>query len=162
AVLLPWHPLRSSIFGALVFETWLAMLYVILRMAVSKLHWKLKTKPLWQHKDDLLRMAYLNVGLFFLARVHGRLWLPQPGGMRETVHWGFLILVAHFTFFYTVLFEMVRHVNLHISGDVFHNPQGLGICIVALAVILGVLLDHFALAFQTGVGWEYVPLLDEE
>ncbi|CAE7604750.1 unnamed protein product [Symbiodinium natans] len=44
----------------------------------------------------------------------------------------------------------------HISVDVFRNPQGLGICVVALVVILGVLFEHLALAFQADVGWEYV------
>eukprot|EP00439_Symbiodinium_sp_Y106_P038787 s2496_g4.t1 len=135
--LLPWQPSGSPFLGALVFESWLTVLYMLLRLAVSKLRWKLKMKPLWQHKDDLLRMAYLNVGLCFVGRIQARVWSPQTGGTFEFVRLDFLLLVAYFTFFYAVLFEMVRHVNLHISADVFRNPQGLGICAVALAVILG-------------------------
>ncbi|CAE7216229.1 unnamed protein product [Symbiodinium sp. CCMP2592] len=131
--LLPWQPLGSPFLGALIFESWLTVLYMLLRLAVSKLHWKLKMKPLWQHKDDLLRMAYLNVGLCFVGRIQARVWSPQTGGTFESVRLDFLLLVAYFTFFYAVLFEMVRHVNLHISADVFRNPQGLGICTVALA-----------------------------
>eukprot|EP00439_Symbiodinium_sp_Y106_P040154 s2496_g4.t3 len=48
--LLPWQPSGSPFLGALVFESWLTVLYMLLRLAVSKLRWKLKMKPLWQHK----------------------------------------------------------------------------------------------------------------
>eukprot|EP00439_Symbiodinium_sp_Y106_P039317 s2496_g4.t2 len=82
-------------------------------------------------------MLRAEVGLCFVGRIQARVWSPQTGGTFEFVRLDFLLLVAYFTFFYAVLFEMVRHVNLHISADVFRNPQGLGICAVALAVILG-------------------------
>eukprot|EP00434_Breviolum_minutum_P007770 symbB.v1.2.006856.t1/scaffold408.1/size210514/14 len=61
---------------------------------------------------------------------------------------------------------MVRHVNLHISLDVLQNPRGLGICIAALVVILGVLASHLSMAVQQGftfafvyVGWILLGLL---
>ncbi|CAJ1343812.1 unnamed protein product [Effrenium voratum] len=61
---------------------------------------------------------------------------------------------------------MVRHVNLHISADVLRNPRGLGICVAALFVILGVLLSHLRMAFAESwdfgaayVGWVLLGLV---
>mmetsp|Transcript_62220 Transcript_62220/g.136241 ORF Transcript_62220/g.136241 Transcript_62220/m.136241 type:complete len:250 (+) Transcript_62220:53-802(+) len=146
----PWDGLRSLI----CLEVLLGALYASLRLVIDFLHWKQATKDPWQHKDDLLRMAYLNVSLCFLGRVHGRMAGVFP------------LLLVYFTAFYTVLFEMVRYVNLHISMDVVGNPRGLGICIAALVVILGVLTSHLSLAFQQGtdfalayVGWVSLGLL---
>ncbi|CAE7393752.1 unnamed protein product, partial [Symbiodinium necroappetens] len=110
------------------------------------------------------------VGLCFMGRIQARVWSPQMEGAFESLRLDFLLLVAYFTFFYAatwrinvVLFEMaprqqvgegnrsgtstctmdLRLDLLHISADVFHNPQGLGICAVALAVILGGELQSF-------------------
>ncbi|CAE8649832.1 unnamed protein product, partial [Polarella glacialis] len=78
----------------------------------------------------------------------------------------FLLLLTYFTVFYSILFEMVRHINLHISSSLARNLPGLCIVVSALLVIAGVLVVHLRLAFAQGnefgmvyVGWVTFALL---
>eukprot|EP00913_Durusdinium_trenchii_P025011 g23476.t1 len=135
----PWSALTSL----LTLEVAIGVLYALLRIVLDKLKWKQGQKASSQHKAEKLR----HVSLCFLGRLHGR------------VSGVFLIFLLYFTAFYAVLFEMVRHVNLHISVDVLGNPRGLGICVTALVVIIGVLGSHLAVAFDQGIAGAYVGWL---
>mmetsp|Transcript_97232 Transcript_97232/g.295220 ORF Transcript_97232/g.295220 Transcript_97232/m.295220 type:complete len:340 (-) Transcript_97232:37-1056(-) len=163
-----------------LFMVWMAMLGALLRIALAYLGWKQGMKPPTQHKDDFVRMAYLNVSLAVLARVQGRLEareMPQeaassaqcaaePLGGFWWPELAFIVLVAFYATFFSLLFEMVRHINLHISADLANNLRGLWIMVVGVFVLLGVLHAHLQLAFAHGrsfgcayLGWVALTLL---
>lgn len=133
---------------------WLAALGAGLRQALTALGWKLGAKTAAQQKDDFVRMAYANISLSVLARVQGRFEVS------------FLLLVAFYTAFFAILFEMARHTNLEIAFDLARNLRGLWIFAVGVAVLLGVLHAHVRLAFAQGLsfglsylGWVALALL---
>ena len=138
---LPWSPEDGGIWACVRLQAVILGLYAALRL-LSRLGWKVRPKYCWQHKDDLMRMAYLDVSLCFLGRLHSRNVM-------------FLMCLVYFTAFYALLFEMVRHVNLHISWEVRHNPRGLAICCSALTIILAVLGAHTSMAYREGFLWTY-------
>lgn len=140
--------------GAIVVGGLLA-LSVALQTALTTTGWKLNGKSVAQHKDDFARMAYLNVSLVFLGRVQWRIF-PDSGGFWETC--AFPALVVYFTVFFTLLFEMVRHINLHIGPDLVRNPRGLWITVVGVFVLVSVLHSHVRLAFAQASSFGYAYL----
>ncbi|CAJ1343811.1 unnamed protein product [Effrenium voratum] len=58
---MPWSCGELQALVALIaLQATIGALYAGLRLAIAKIHWKLGPKDVCQHKDDLLRMAYLN------------------------------------------------------------------------------------------------------
>lgn len=158
----------ESVAAAVLFLPFSVLCYVALRASIARLGWKQGEKPATQHKDDLARMAYVNVSILVLARVGKRLVRGRSSSAdlclaTDNVCTGwyelaFLICVAYYTAFFSVLFEMVRFVNLQISFSVFRNPKGLWIVVVGVVVLFGVLHAHVRYAFEQGSEFGYAYL----
>eukprot|EP00933_Yihiella_yeosuensis_P006629 TRINITY_DN11135_c0_g1_i4.p1 TRINITY_DN11135_c0_g1~~TRINITY_DN11135_c0_g1_i4.p1 ORF type:complete len:332 (-),score=30.46 TRINITY_DN11135_c0_g1_i4:113-1066(-) len=129
-------------------QLWMCLLYAAMRALLSCFGWKQGRKLPCQHKDDFVRMGYLQVSLAVLGRLQGRFSHAESSFMFHLApRVEFLTLLTYFNVFYTLLFEMVRFINMHLSSDLLSNLKGLGIVTIASIVIVGVLKAHLLLAF---------------
>lgn len=140
----------ESVMAAAFFLSFALVLYVIQRRALATLGWKQGEKLPAQHKDDFVRMTYLNISLLLLGRINGRLLYSDLNALQGFQAFAFCALVTYFVIFFSVLFEMVRTVNLQISLDLLDNPKGLWILGVGVLVLNGVLHAHVVYAFRAG------------
>jgi len=160
-------PLESLV-SAAIWLPFMLLCYLCQRWALARLGWKQGAKPARQQKDDFVRMSYINVGLLFLARISKRIVQSRAtateqcwGGSKVCLGFyeiGFLFLVFYYAAFFSVLFEMVRFIDLTISIHVFSKPKGLWIVVVGAVVVVAVLRAHAVYAFSQGdeFGWAYL------
>jgi len=146
--ILPWSVSQDSALTSVgLLALWMFLLGGVLRAVLWCLGWKIGPKRMGQHNDDFVRMGYLHVSLVFLGRVHGRLIMDS--GMTPGL--SYLLLIAFYAAFFSLLFEMVRHIDVRLSLDLGRNPGGLAIVLVGALVLCGVILAHVQMAFDQGL-----------
>jgi hypothetical protein len=86
-------------------------------------------------------------GLFLFAAVQ---LLPTPTRVANRVHAPdghiFLLLVVYYTWFFTVIYEVTKNLNVELTRDCIRNPYTLIISTVTVACCLGVLALHCVFA----------------
>mmetsp|Transcript_72141 Transcript_72141/g.204877 ORF Transcript_72141/g.204877 Transcript_72141/m.204877 type:complete len:270 (+) Transcript_72141:603-1412(+) len=146
--IIPMSPSSMGLFGWMV--TCL-ILYASLRVALSYFGWKQNKKTPSQHKEDLLRIARLSTSVGVIGRLANRVVMGD-GFM-------FLAMIFYFTWFFTIIFEVSKSLNITLTADCFFNPFTMFVTSITVTVIAGVLGLHCLFASQDSDLFEYLGFL---
>ena len=125
--------------------------YPLVRVALTRWGWKQKAKTPAQHKDDLLRGAYLAIALGLVGRVCCRL---MGGGKGHGVL--FVALLVYYLSFFSLLFELARKVDVKLSRDLADNAKACIVALISCSIIALVLWNQIRIAQASGSGGGFV------
>ena len=108
------------------------------RFVSRRFRWKMREKGAACHKEDVFRMSLLNAFLCLFGRVGARL--------EDTSGVFFGGLVVFYIFFFGILFETVRHLDIEFTAACLQKPATVVFGIFVLFVVGALALNHFSLA----------------